>query len=111
MCGFLYKKGYNFERNLKLDLENKGWKVIRSGGSKKPDIVAARKGEILIIECKVTKNSNVYLDEKEVQNLKNTAKEFNGKGLYAIKQKQKKYVFIELYRLKKVGKMYIVKLN
>lgn len=107
----MYKKGYKFERDLKQELEKKGWKVIRSGGSKKPDLIAAKKGKIIIIECKITQNNKAYLNEDEVQNLKKCAKEFNCEGMYAIKQKHKGWNLVSLSKLKRVGKMYVINLN
>ena len=81
-----YKKGYSFERELKKDFESKGWKVVRSGGSKKPDLIAAKDGKILVIECKVTSNNIVYLDKEEVLNLEDVAKHFGGECVYYIRK-------------------------
>lgn len=106
-----YKKGYKFERDLKQHLEKDGWMVIRSGGSKKPDLIAARGGKIIILECKVTAKDRVYVDKNEVDNLKKIASAFNADGVYAIKQKQKGWSLISLSDLKQLGKSYFVQLN
>ena len=107
----MYKKGYKFERDLKLNLEKDGWEVIRSGGSKKPDLVAAKNGKIIIIECKATSKNNVYLDKAEVDNLKKVAKAFRGESMFAIKQKNKGWTLVTLERLRKAGKNYSIALD
>jgi len=48
-----YKRGYAFERKCKIDLEKKGYFVIRSGGSKGvADLVAMKGKDVLLIQCK-----------------------------------------------------------
>ena len=100
-----YRKGYVFERELKQKLEKEGWKVIRSAGSKKPDLIAAKKGKIIIIECKVTDSKTIYLQEEEVENMKGVSKEFNAEAIYAVKHK-KDTILISIEELIKKGKMY-----
>lgn len=107
----MYKKGYSFEREFKQKLESEGWVVVRSGGSKKPDLVAARHGEIMVVECKSTKIGKVYLSELEVENLKKVASYFGAKGIYVIKQKNKGVKLINLDQLKKVGQHYFINLG
>jgi Holliday junction resolvase len=49
-----YDAGYRFERRVRQYLQEAGWLVIRSGGSRSPvDLVAFRGGEILFVQCKV----------------------------------------------------------
>lgn len=51
-----YKKGRRFEWAVRDELEEAGYQVIRSAGSKtKVDIVAWKMGELLFIQCKATK--------------------------------------------------------
>lgn len=52
-----YKKGASAERELVHALYSKGWSVIRAPRSGRigiplPDIVAAKAGRIIVIECK-----------------------------------------------------------
>lgn len=48
-----YNRGARFERRVRDYLAKKGWVVIRSAGSRSPvDLVAARGGEVLVIQCK-----------------------------------------------------------
>ncbi len=103
----MYRKGYNFERKVKLELESEGWKVIRSGGSKKPDMVAAREGKIIIIECKATKNSKVYLETDEVEKMQETASHFNGECMYAIKKNNCKWMLVSVESLRKTENFYV----
>ncbi len=111
IIGFMYKKGYSFEREYKQKLESDGWTVIRSGGSKKPDLIAAKDGAILVVECKSTKKGKVYLDKLEVENLKKVALSFGGKGVYVIKQTNKGHKLINLDQLKEVGEHYCIDLK
>jgi len=108
----LYLKGCVFERTVKAKLEEDGWTVIRSAGSKKPDLVAAKDRKVIVIECKSTKGSIVYLDEKEVDNLEKTAQQFGAECLFAIKHvKNKNWFIVALENLEKTGKKYRIKLN
>ncbi|MEA3229742.1 MAG: Holliday junction resolvase Hjc [archaeon] len=103
----MYKKGYNFERKIKLELESQGWKVIRSGGSKKPDIVAARDGKIIVIECKISKNSKIYLEAEEIEKLKEVADAFNAESMYAVQKIREKWSLVSLDALRKTENGYV----
>lgn len=49
-----YARGTAFERAVRHSLEEDGYEVIRSAGSKgKVDLVAFKKGQILFIQCKL----------------------------------------------------------
>ena|SRR3989338_2212169 len=107
-----YKKGYGFERSLKLDLESKGWKVIRSGGSKKPDLVAAKDGKVIIIECKFTSNGVIYLEKDEVLNLQEVAKHFGGECIYYVRRKNDKVpIMATIDQFKEVNNSFVLKLD
>jgi len=101
-----YKKGYSFERDLKLKFEKDGWFVIRSGGSKKPDMVMGKDGKIVVVECKVSKNSKIYLEPEEVEHLKKVSKAFNADALYAIKFDRKGWNLVDVSELKRTDKFY-----
>ena len=52
-----YSKGANFERYVRQHLRNQGYVVFRSAGSHSPaDLIAAKGGEWLLIQCKVDGN-------------------------------------------------------
>ncbi|NPA38597.1 MAG: hypothetical protein GXN99_02260 [Candidatus Nanohaloarchaeota archaeon] len=96
-----YMKGYRFEREVKEKLEKDGWYVIRSAGSKKPDLIAAKDKKVVVIECKVTKTPQLYLQKEEVEVLKAVASNFNADAMYAVKYKRKvHFFFIENLREK-----------
>ncbi len=84
-----YMKGYRFEREVKDKLEKEGWFVIRSAGSKKPDLIAAKNKKVVVIECKVSKNPVLYLQKEEVEKLRNVASNFNADAMYAVKYRRK----------------------
>ncbi len=106
-----YRKGYKFEREVKLFLENEGFYVIRSAGSKKPDIIAGKNGKVLVMECKYTSKSAVYLDKEEVENLKRVAMHFNAEPVILIKKKYKGFIIFPVEELKEIGKSYVAKLD
>ena len=106
-----YLKGYNFERTLKKKLESDGWTVIRSGGSKKPDLVAAKDGKIIIIECKATASNLVYLDKEEVNHLQNVADAFGGECVYYVKKDNEGMRMVPLSELADSGKKFVLRLG
>ncbi len=105
-----YITGRAFEHELKEYLKKDGWFVVRSAGSKKPDLVAAKNVKIMVIECKVTKEKKAYLDKEEVQNLKAVAEAFGGEGMFAIKQKGLPWTLIGLQCLKETENRFVVSL-
>jgi len=69
-----YRKGYSFERRVKLMLEKKGYLVIRSAGSKFPDLIALDgNGKAYLIECKVNRRS---FTKQELSSLKTLSEKF-----------------------------------
>lgn len=52
--GTPYSVGYTFERRVRQALQDQGWVVFKSGGSRSPvDLVALKAGEVLLIQVKV----------------------------------------------------------
>jgi Holliday junction resolvase len=52
-----YTRGANFERKVKKYLEDLDYYVVRSAGSKgQADLVAIKRGETLLIQCKISGN-------------------------------------------------------
>lgn len=107
----MYRKGYDFERELRLKLEAEGWKVIRSGGSKRPDLIAGRAGKVLVIECKVASEPCLYLEKDEADNLAELARAFGGEAVFAVKRKRKGVVLASVDSLRLVGKHYAIRLD
>lgn len=66
-----YRKGYMSERELVHKLHKKGFMVVRTPRSGRmniplPDIIAVKKGRIIVIECKSRKNGfTVPMDQLE----------------------------------------------
>jgi holliday junction resolvase Hjr len=82
-----YKKGYSAERELLHKLYGMGYAVIRaphSGSSSlpSPDIIAAKNGKILVIECKSRKGAftihNDQLNELKEWEMRGGAKAYIG---------------------------------
>jgi len=73
-----YEKGKMFERQLGKILLNHGFFVIRSPASGRrtkkfiyPDLVAIRKGKVLLFEVKMRKKrETVYIEKRKYDNLK-----------------------------------------
>jgi len=89
-----YRKGYRFEIRVKEDLEEKGYFVIRSAGSKGVfDLIAiAPNGkEILGIQCK----AGGKIPSEEKQEIIKVAEKYNIKPCLALK-KDRKYEIIEV---------------
>lgn len=107
----MYRKGYKFERELKLKLESDGWSVIRSGGSKKPDLVCARGGKILVIECKSTASDIIYLEKEEVRHLEKVAEAFGGECVYYIKKNNAGWRLVPISELVEAEKNFVLRLK
>ncbi len=107
----MYKKGYEFERALKHKLESDGWVVIRSGGSKKPDLVCARNGKILVIECKATAADIIYLEKEEVRHLEKVAQAFGGECVYYVKKNNAGWRLVPITELVEAEKNFVLRLK
>ena len=70
----LYRKGYYYERKVKKLLENQGYLVWRSPGSKSPiDIIAIDdKGFVRLIQVK----GHTKISKEELKTLKSLAEKF-----------------------------------
>ena len=66
-----YRKGRAFEWRVRDYLRGKGYLVVRSAASKGPfDLVALRKGEVLLVQCKY----HGYISKKERETLVRVAR-------------------------------------
>ena len=100
-----YRKGKYYEYQLMWFLKKHGYYVIRAPASGRrgkrffyPDIIAIKKGEILIIEAKMlTEPRGVYLDKDKVQKLLWVAKVTGGKSYLGVYYKlHKKWFFVPI---------------
>lgn len=83
-------KGSKAERDLINILWGSGYAAIRAAGSgiqrfPSPDILAGKKGRVLVIEVKSTKSDSKYIDGQQIEELKNFSLNFGGVGLVACK--------------------------
>ena len=74
----MYRAGAHFETRVRRYLKGKGWVVIRSAGSRGAvDLVAARGGEIVLLQCRV--GGEFSLPQR--LGLYAIASEFEGRGI------------------------------
>jgi Holliday junction resolvase len=74
-----YKRGYAFERRVRLRLEKEGWFVVRQGKSAFPDLVCLKKGAIMFVECKV----DGYLNPSDRKRLAEISTEVGAEAVLA----------------------------
>jgi len=102
-----YRKGSSFERELKKLLEREGFAVVRSAGSKGVDLIAGKKGKILIFECKTSSKSRFYIPKEDVEKLITFSETFGGEAYLAIKFNGE-MLFINPHLLSTNGKNYVI---
>jgi Holliday junction resolvase len=74
-----FKRGLNFENHVKKYLEKKSWVVVKNTKSALPDLLAVKKGKILLVECKISNN----ISRSEKARLINYSKKAGGIPLLA----------------------------
>jgi Holliday junction resolvase len=84
-----YAKGANFEREIVTDLWSHGWASMRAAGSGTtsypvPDVIGARNGRLVLIECKTTKSDRLSL-KQNILALEEFRKLAGGEAYIAIK--------------------------
>lgn len=89
-----YKRGADFERKVKVDLQAHGWFVVRSAGSHGPvDLVAQAPGpSVAWIQCK--RDGRMSSEDQDA--LINLALAFNAIPVLAYKEK-KEVCYAELF--------------
>ncbi len=80
-----YRRGASAERELIHRLEELGFAVVRSAGSKKVDVIAGNGKLYLCIEVKSTKGKRVYLSDEDLEKLLSFSRKFGGKPYVAVK--------------------------
>jgi Holliday junction resolvase len=74
-----YSKGMRAERKVKQGLENKGWLVRQSKGSRGPyDLYAMRGGRKLLVQVK---SGTASASRSEVRKLRSAARRKSAKGM------------------------------
>jgi Holliday junction resolvase len=84
-----YAKGANFEREIVADLWSHGWASMRAAGSGTtsypvPDVIGAKNGRLVLIECKTTKSDRLSL-KKNILALEEFRKLSGGEAYITIK--------------------------
>ena len=96
----LKAKGTNAERELIHLFWAAGWASLRCAGSgsmryPSPDILAGNSLRKLAIECKTSKNNNIYIPIKELNELKEFSNKFGAEAWVGVKV-QKEWYFLNL---------------
>jgi len=57
-------KGYRVERKIRIMFENRGWRVVRAGGSLgDADLICIKRGKCVLLQVKSTKKKTLYYYE------------------------------------------------
>jgi len=109
----LKSKGSNAERELLHLFWSKNWAAIRSAGSGSmkypgPDLLVGNKARRLSIECKSSKSDKIYLNEKDMKQLRDFSDIFDAKPLFAVKFSRKSWIFLNLEDIEKTPKGYVI---
>ncbi|MAG91532.1 Holliday junction resolvase [Candidatus Woesearchaeota archaeon] len=109
-------KGSNAERELLHMFWSKKWACLRSAGSGSmkypgPDLLVGNKSRRMSIECKSTKKNQIYLDNHDINQLKDFSKIFDAKPLFAVRFARKEWLFLNLEDIEKTPKGYVINLK
>ena len=109
----LKSKGINAERELIKLLWKEGWMPIRIAGSGSsplpcPDILAGKDNRHLAIECKSSKNDNIYLDRIEIEELVEFSHRFGAEAWIGARFNNEDWYFFTPEKLKFTGKNYSI---
>ncbi|MBI2654608.1 Holliday junction resolvase [Candidatus Woesearchaeota archaeon] len=107
------QKGSKAERELLHMFWAKGWATIRSAGSGSmkypgPDLLVGNKTRRMAIECKSSKNTKIYLDEHDVQQLKEFSNIFDAHPWFAVRFARKEWLFIGIDDIDKTKTGYVI---
>lgn len=102
------RKGSNSERELVKMFLGAEWQALRIAGSGRmnlaPDIIAGTKGRLLVIECKSSKKSAIYINHEETKNVIGYAAKFGGESWYGFRFNHKEWIFIEAQKVLGINK-------
>jgi len=98
-----YAKGANFERKIVSDLWGHGWASMRAAGSGTvgfpvPDVIGAKDGRIILIECKATRKDRLSL-KHDILDLEKFSYISGGEAYIAIKFYKKDPRFYEISKI------------
>ena len=106
-------KGSNAERELLHMFWAKGFATIRSAGSGSmkypgPDLLVGNLVRRMAIECKSTKNNKVYLDEHDVEQLREFSKVFDARPWFAVRFFRTQWLFVSIEDIDKTPTGYVI---
>ncbi len=109
-------KGLNAERSIVRHFWEAGWAAVRVAGSgatkfPNPDVIAAKQGRKLAIECKTTKDTKKYLSKQDVVQLKTFASKFGAEPWIGIKFNTLDWYFISLDDLERTKNGFVVSIK
>ena len=109
-------KGSNAERELLHMFWAKGFATIRSAGSGSmkypgPDLLVGNLLRRMAIECKSTKDSSIYLNEHDIDQLKEFSRVFDARPWFAVKFLRKGWFFLNIEDLEKTPTGYVINLK
>ena len=109
-------KGSKAERELLHLFWSKGLGCIRSAGSGSmkypgPDLIVSNKVRVLAIECKSTKKTKKYLDNYDVEQLKEFCDIFGAEPWFALRFARKEWLFLSLDDIEKTENGYVIDLE
>lgn len=106
-------KGTEAERELLHLFWSKGFACIRSAGSGSmkypgPDLIVSNKIRTLAIECKSTKDKKKYLDEYDINQLKEFCDIFGAEPWFAVRFAKMDWLFLSIEDIEKTEKGYVI---
>ena len=106
-------KGSKAERELLHMFWAKGFACIRSAGSGSmkypgPDLLVGDKLRRMAIECKSSKKSKIYLDNHDVEQLKQFSDVFDARPFFAVRFSRMNWLFLSLEDIEKTENGYVI---
>ena len=107
------QKGTKAERELLHMFWAKKWATLRSAGSGSmkypgPDLLVGSKLRKMAVECKSSKNSKIYLDKHDVEQLKEFCDIFGAEPWFAVRFTRKDWLFLSIEDIEKTGNGYVI---
>ena len=92
---------------------SKGWACLRSAGSGSmkypgPDLLAGNKIRKVAIECKSTSDNKKYLDNEDIQQLREFCDIFGAEPWFAVRFSRMSWLFLSLEDIEKTEKGFVI---
>jgi Holliday junction resolvase len=110
------KKGINAERELIHLFWQNGWMPIRVAGSgcapiPCPDVIASNGERNLAIECKSSKNSNLYVNKEDVEQLTEFCTRFGAEFWLGVRFDRTEWLFLPLQHLEEKKTKFLISIE